>query len=236
MATSSPLINKSLRRYVVPVLKSAGFEKVDQRNAWSWHPDCIWVFNIRAVGNYFSEGTGWPPSSVSVMLGVFYTFIPFPTERLALKLDALGRALPAEHLCHMRSYLPRAFPQEDRTYRLSRPAERARTDLWWLDCDGTNAEEVATAIGGSILRTALPWFHRRTDLHAVLEAVERERDCFRKFALAAYLARQVGASELHTKYVFLAEQEGRRIGRVPDRKRWFDSVDCLGLVVAADSL
>lgn len=62
----------------------------------------VWVVNIRAVGHRFSSVTGWPPGSVGVWLGVFYSFIPTVG---ALKVDAEGRPLPAEFMCHMRSHL-----------------------------------------------------------------------------------------------------------------------------------
>ena len=64
MASTSALLNKVLRRSVVPTLREAGFQHTDARNGWSWRDDFIWVFNIRAVGSYFSDCTGWPPGSL----------------------------------------------------------------------------------------------------------------------------------------------------------------------------
>jgi hypothetical protein len=78
MASPSAVVNTSLRTHVVPVLREAGFEKVDARNVWAWRDHAVWVFNIRAVGPRFSEVTGWPPSSLTVWLGVLFTFAPDP--------------------------------------------------------------------------------------------------------------------------------------------------------------
>jgi hypothetical protein len=88
MATTSSLLNKPLRAQVVPILREEGFQQVDARNAWSWRDDFIWVFNVRAVGSYFSGVTGWPPGSVGVWLGVFFAFAP---SIGGLKIDEQGR-------------------------------------------------------------------------------------------------------------------------------------------------
>jgi hypothetical protein len=99
MTSTSALLNKPLRARLLPILRKAGFQYMDARNAWLWQDDFIWVFNIRAVGAYFSGVTGWPPGSVGVWLGVFFAFAP----RLSgLKIDEKGRLRPPEHACHMR--------------------------------------------------------------------------------------------------------------------------------------
>ncbi|MGD0088808.1 MAG: DUF4304 domain-containing protein [Planctomycetota bacterium] len=220
MLPSSTIINRSLRTYVMPALRAGGFEKVDARNAWNWRSECIWVFNIRAVGNYFSAVTGWPPASVCVWLGVYYRFIPRTGK---IKTDEKGRVCPAEFACHMRSHLDRGLLQRDRvgTLRSENPAERSRRDIWWLDPDGTNAEEVARDIAARVSETAIPWFTRCTDLKAALSEVEAGHDCFIKFVLAAYVAGRLENVALRDKYTRLAEEEGLRIGHVPDKEKWF---------------
>jgi hypothetical protein len=137
MTSSSAIINKAFRRHLCPVIRAAGFEKVDARNGWAWKTDCVWVLMVRAVGNYFSEVTGWPPASVGVSLGVYYSFIP---SRQPFKADKKGRSLPTEYQCHMRSRLESRLPQDDRVSVLPNPAERGRKDLWWLDPSGASAD------------------------------------------------------------------------------------------------
>ena len=151
--SASEHMNKPLRRLVSPVLRAAGFQRVDARNAWSWRDDCVWVFNIRAVGSYFSDVTGWPPSTVGVWLGVRFSFISSPGP---VKLDKSGRPLPAEWMCHLRSHLNRRLDQHDRISALSNAAERRRTDLWWVDRHGANAEEVALDIAYVLSEYGLP--------------------------------------------------------------------------------
>lgn len=218
MTSSSSIINKAFRGHLSPALRTAGFEKVDARNGWAWKKDCIWVLTVRAVGSYFSAVTGWPPSSVGVSLGAYYPFIPRPKP---VKNDKDGRLIPAEYECHMRSHLERRLLQDNRVTILNNPAERSRQDLWWIDRDGANADEVALDIVGVFTEIALPWFDKCADLEIALSAVEAERDHLDKFVLAAYLAGKLGRSETREKCARLAEQEGQRIGVQPDKEYWF---------------
>lgn len=218
MAESSTLINKSLRKHVSPVLREAGFEKVDARNGWAWKPDATLVVSIRAVGRYFGEVTGWPPSSVCVWLGANYSFMPYLRP---LKLDPAGRVLPSEHECHMRSHVERRLEQEGRIKTLSNAVEKKRRDIWWFDSNGGNAEEVARDIAECFQNQAVPWFARCLDLDAAFRSIESERDCFTKYVRAAHLAKRIDRVNAHKQYSDLAEKEGKRIGVTPDPKTWF---------------
>jgi hypothetical protein len=215
-STSAPL-NKPLRTLVVPILRDAGFQQVDARNGWSWRNDLIWVFNIRSVGSYFSGVTGWPPGSVCAWLGVFFTFAPRPG---GMKVDDRGRMRPAEHSCHMRDHLVRNVDQSSRMRRLWNSAERERTDIWWVQPDGENVDEVASDIANALRDHGLPWYARASDLESALGLVEAGHDCLVKFAKAALLARRLGDEDRWRRYDALAETEARRIGHSVDRDTW----------------
>jgi hypothetical protein len=201
MSTSS-VINKSLRKRVLPVLRAAGFEKADPRNGWLWSNESISVFNIRAVGAYFASVTGWPAASVCVWLGIYFPFIP----RLRPgKIDDQGRMLVAESECHMRSQLHRKLAQAEYVRCLKNSGEQRRTDIWWLEPDGSNADLVAADITDAIRDVALSWYETYSDLSSSLAAVETRHDCYQKFRLAAYLASRLRKVGLAKKYVALAE-------------------------------
>jgi hypothetical protein len=210
MVATSAVVNRSLRKRVTPLLREAGFQKVDARNGWRWREKVVLVFNIRAVGSYFADVTGWPPGSVGVWLGGFYTF---GVASSSIKVDKEGRRLPAEYQCHMRSHLECGLDQANRVCALPNPAERARRDIWWLDPDGANSEEVASDIAVSLLEHGVPWYWHISDLETALASVEGERDCFAKFERAAFLARELGDEKRWQKYKALAEAEAQRIGR-----------------------
>jgi hypothetical protein len=218
MATTSQLINFSLRRHVTPVLRDAGFQKVDARNGWRPHDKVVWVFNIRAVGNYFSKVTGWPPGSVNVWLGCYYTFMP---QSPKIKRDKLGRLQPAEYECQMRSHLECGRDQAQMVQSLRNPAERRRKDIWWVEPDGKDADEVAKDIGISLSKDGLPWYSLNSNLETALEKFEKRNDCFVKFAKAAFLARELGYTERWQKFDSLAEAEAKRIGKNLDRNTWY---------------
>lgn len=215
MAATSAIVNRALRAQVAPVLRAAGFAKVDARNGWRWFHKTVWVFNIRAVGNYFSEVTGWPPGSVGVWLGMFYSFMP---TDLPVKVDNEGRPLPSEYLCQMRSHLECTLDQSQRLERLPNPAERHRKDIGWIEPDGSDATSAAADIASALVGQGVSWFEAHSNLAAALSEVEGSHDCFVKFDTAALLARELGDGAKVLKYAERACAEGRRIGRCLDAK------------------
>ena len=217
MASISAVVNRSLRAHVTPALRNAGFDEVDARNGLARKGACIWVFQIRAVGSYFSQVTGWPASSVGVHLGIHYTFIPpLPT----VETDDEGRLRPKEFECHRRGHLERRLEGAPRK-TLSNPAERERKDLWWVEPDGSDADAVARDIAEQMHGTGHPWYEAGTDPAQALSEVEAGHDCLSKFVCARYLALELRRVETERKWRALAEQEALRIGQRPDTGSWF---------------
>ena len=215
MASTSAIVNRVLRSATAPILRGAGFAIIDSRNAWRWSGQAICVYNVRAVGLYFSKVTGWPPSSVNVSLG---TYFPFIARKDGIKVDADGRLLPAEYQCQMRSHLECGLEYPEKRQSLSNPAERSRKDLWWIDPDGSNAIEVAADIAAALQQFGLPWFDRQSDLRLALAEVEEQQDCFTKHDTAAFLAREIGDKAHLKTYAAKAEAEALRINLSMDRQ------------------
>lgn len=208
---SSPDIDKLVRYYLSPVLRENGFAKVSARKAWGWKGHCVSVLQVRAVGSYFSDVTGWPPMSVCVWIGVYYDFIPFGGHTPP-KLDGKGRLVPDEAYCHMRSHLSRSLDQSRFTDRLSNRAERLRKDIWWFERDGSNIEETVQDIALRFTDEGVAWFERYTDLSMTFAHIEAERDCYDKFYKAEYFARQLGLEDKYKMYTEKRVQERARIG------------------------
>jgi len=208
---SSPDIDKLLRKYLSPILRENGFAKVTARKAWGWQDHWFSVLQIRAVGKYFSDVTGWPPMSVCAWTGVYYDFIPFEGHTPPRR-DEKGRLVPDEAYCHMRSHLSRCLDQSRFTDQLSNPAERARKDIWWFERDGSNIEETVEDIALRFVSEGKPWFERYTDLSKTLADIEAERDCYKKFYKAEHFAKQLGLEAKHKMYAERRVQEKARIG------------------------
>ncbi len=209
---SSPEINKAIRRSLSPQLKQNGFTRVQTRRNWGWRGPCTWVLELRAVGAHFGAVTGWPPMSIGVWIGVFYDFVPRDVP-VVFELSPEAKPLPREWDCPQRSHLDIGLDQRRYRQQLNNPAEKARTDIWWVEPDGGNLEEVMEDITHQFLAQGLFWFERMTDIHAVYTEIEREHECFDKFSRAAYFAKYLGRDEEYQDYRSRMEKEAHRVGR-----------------------
>lgn len=129
----SPEINKTIRRILSPSLREAGFNKVNSRQNWAWIDHCIWVLEIRAVGKYFSDVTGWLPMSINVDLGIYYDFIP--SRNCEIKIGTQDELLPKPFQCHLENQLNCHINQARYKNHLDNPAEKEREDIWWVEPD-----------------------------------------------------------------------------------------------------
>ena len=205
----SPEINKVIRKSLSPILKENGFNKVNTRNNWRWIDQCIWVLKIGAVGNYFSEVTGWSPMSIHVELGIYYVFIPSIEE---IKKGTNGELLPKEYQCHLREELNCNLNQSNYTRHLDNPADRTRTDIWWVEPDGSNVNEVIEDIGKSFVEKGLNWYINNTDLETAFNTIENQHnDGYDKYYKAKYFAELLKQEEKFDMYNYLFEQEKKRI-------------------------
>ena len=206
----SPEINKVIRRTLSPVLRESGFARTQTRNNWGWHGPCTWVLNICAVGHYFNLVTGWPSMSVGVCFAVMYDFIPprFPDR---IKTTPQGKLLPQYFQCEQSQHLDVGINQRKYTLELGIPAERARTDIWWIERDGSNMEGAIEDIARQFVVQAFPWFERKSDIPAAYAENEAGLDCLGKFSRGAYFAKYLKREDEFRGYVAKLEQEAHRI-------------------------
>jgi len=204
----SPQIDKYIRKTISPILRNNGFSKVKTRNNWAYQEKCIWIFNIRSVGYYFSQVTGFPPMSLTAWLGIFYTFIPHPPK---IKVDKDGLLLPPEYAGHLRLTLKNHNCKLQIRSRLKNPLEVQREDIWWIDPDGCNLEPMINDLAKSLQTEGIPWLKYGTDLNNAFDFIQKERDCYNKFRLAMYLSKEIGNEKEYIKYTHLWEEEEKRI-------------------------
>ncbi len=198
MSSISSEINKVFRQVISPALLDAGFSKTTARRSWKWLEDCVWVLEIRAVGKYFSDVTGWPPMSVGVWTGIYHEFIPSVTGR-ATKNDDKGRLLPNEVECHSRSHLTCTLNQSTFTKDFYNPAEQKRKDIWWIEHDISNIESVAENICLRFIEQGLPWYQKFTAPENLLIELERT-SCYDNWFRAMYLSQNLGLKEKFEEY------------------------------------
>ncbi len=211
---STAEINKVLRKTLSPFLRENGFSVVQARKAWGWHDHCVWVLNIRAVGKYFSQVTGWPPMSVGVSTGIYYDFIPEEGRSPYVHVDAQGRLCPDEVACHIRSHLEITLDQQSYQSQLTNLVERRRKDIWWIAPNGENVSRVVEDIADSFMTHGIGWYIYHTDLVNAFSEIERGHDCLIKFYQAAHFARHLGYEAQYQEYLKRLERERERIGRM----------------------
>ncbi|KQL50497.1 hypothetical protein AN964_22840 [Heyndrickxia shackletonii] len=205
----SPEINKVIRQILSPTLKENGFDKVNTRHNWGWHNHCTWVFDITAVGKNFSDITGWSPMSVYVDLGIFYDFVP-PKDG-EIKIGTKNELIPKPHQCQLQKQLHCRVDQSIYTNKLDNPAEKKRNDIWWIEPNGSNIEEVINDIKQSFLSDGLEWLLKNTDLETAFKEIESEHDSFNKFYKARCFAEHLNDNFKFEEYSELLEKEQKRI-------------------------
>lgn len=164
-------IDKLIRKIIFPSLKENDFRKIKGRTAWGWCDDCIWVFNIKAVGHFHSIITNWPSASLTVNLGIYYTYLPHIREA---KKDESGLMYPKEYECNRRAQLTCSYDQLKYTEHVEcNSSEKKRRDIWWIQPDGSNIGEVINDINNRYLENAVKWFWEKSNKELTLQEAER---------------------------------------------------------------
>ena len=201
-------INKEIRSRISPILEAARFSIVNTRESWRYEREAISVLNIRAVGGHFSTVTGWPGQSLLCHIGIYFPFFPAQIE---IKSDAdSGKLLPPEAACHLRLILNAGIAQTDYTRSLGNPAERKRTDIWWIDPAGANLVTAVTDLANSVRTQAIPFFDKFSSPIAALAEIQKERDCFEKFIRSFLIAKHIKHPDT-ANFRNLAKEEAQRI-------------------------
>ena len=156
-----------IRKIIFTSLKENGFTKIKGKNAWGWHDDCIWVFNIRSVGKVHSYITKWPEYSLTVSLGIYYTYLPHKSNA---KVDESGLLYPKEYECNRRAELTCSYDQFKYTeYIKCNISEKKRRDIWWVEPDGSNLSEVVNDINNGFLNYAVKWYKEKSNKELTMQ-------------------------------------------------------------------
>jgi hypothetical protein len=152
-----------------PVLKDHGFDKFHDCGAWRHGDRRIDVIYLRFFPKPDTMKWGVTPFSFALEAGVYFPFIP-PVNPLKIKADD-GEMLPQEVDCHIRrDSIERGFKQ--RKNRIP--------NIWCVEPDGSNIEEILEDGRTQLIEQALSWFGRLDDVRYVSELLTRtQRTAFR---------------------------------------------------------
>ena len=167
-------VNRALRKILHPALRCAGFTKFKGRCAWHYEDEYIWALQIRAVGNYFSLVTDYPPMSLCGELCIFFPDFPSTDPGLPDSkppIDKDGLYIPKPQHCHIRYSLEVGLDQQaDREVIHSKP-ERDRDDVWYVRKDGSNINAVVEDIRRSVVEWGIQMLQQPYNSHS--EQVKR---------------------------------------------------------------
>jgi len=194
-------LNKYIRKHLKPFLIENGFKKVTDRHYSKTAGIFDYTIEIKSVGKYFSEVTGWPPQSIHSVGGVFCNAIKsWHKKEYHFQVD---------NLC--------SINQTAIKEKLKSEPERKREDIWWID-DESNLEEIVNDLKDSISNYSFGFFCRFEEKSVDDMIAETKRmggeywKNFRLYYLYKFLNMEKEAEESRTKYI----TEGMQLGMKKD--------------------
>ena len=194
---NSSSLNKYIRKHLSPFLIENGFEKITDRDYSKTVGIFDYIIEIKAVGKYFSNVTGWPPQSISSVGGVFCNVIKsWHQKEYHFQVD---------NLC--------SIDQTAIKRKLKSEPERKREDIWWID-DESNLEEIVNDLKNSINNYSLVYFlgFEAKSVDDMISETERMGGeywkNFRLYYLYNFVNMEKEAEESRAKYIV----EGMKLG------------------------
>ena len=195
----SKLVSAELRIQLRPLLKSVGFARFTDRNAWRHADGRIDVINFQSFNSWLAEGLGCTTYSFAVNLGCAFTSIP---RQVPFRLRG-GLALPNEWECDLRRGLRKQIDQP----------EFLRENVWYVDERGRYLMPSVIDVKHVLTDHGLPWFERFADRTEVLRTLLEDADDHAgtwgfgsnpspmRALLIAYTALDLGQSELAREHL-----------------------------------
>jgi hypothetical protein len=199
----SKQVNKVIKLELTPLLISNNFNRISDRRYIKITDNYYYGIEIKSVGKYFSDVTGWPSQTISSFGGLFCRLIK---PRFELK-----NGLPEEGNYHFRVENICGLNQDFNTKKLTNLAERKRKDLWWID-DYSNLQNIISDLKESIVNNSINYFNKFIYGEDLIQNVEEMKDCFNKYWDAYYLYKSLNKESETNKYKIKLINESKRIG------------------------
>ena len=195
---TSSTFNKVIRTHLKPFLIESGFERVSDRYYVKTVGIFDYIIEIKSVGNYFSEVTGWPPQSIQSTGGVVCNVIKQANKKVY--------HFQKDNLC--------SLDQTSIKDRLNTWPEREREDIWWID-DDSNLEEIVNDLKDSIEKYSFGFFNsfKGKTIEDMIAETEKQNDGYWKYLHLYYLYKFVDKEKEaeENKGKFIAEGKKSRV-------------------------
>jgi hypothetical protein len=191
-AAGTAEVHNALKCHLFPIIRQHGFTKIKGKSCYKYNKSSVFLISVEAVGKHFSDVTGFTPSSFMCTLGVYFPFVvnKYDPEGEGIEYDKDG--LPAGICLHQSLRLENFDFSKQKCRRIiDNPANATRKDVWWVERDGSNAEEMVLDLLAAFQATAPEWFATYEDLETAFHEIEKERDCPGKFEILYYMAKEL---------------------------------------------
>lgn len=146
MKFTSGQVSGFIQHEVWPILRTAGFDQFTGRNAWRRSKDVVEVINFQSFNSYLANALGCTTFSFAINLGVYYLCHHRTPWRAKLRYSTAPNT-PLESACHARLHLKK---------RITQP-QFPRSDVWFIQSDGSNLEDAGNDAFDTIKDVGLPW-------------------------------------------------------------------------------
>ncbi len=191
-AVGTAEVNKALKRHLLPIVRQHGFSKIKGKSYYKYNKSSVFVVSVETVGKHFSDVTGFTPLSFMCTLGVYFPFVinKYAPDGEGVEYDKDD--LPIGIYLHQSLRLENFdFSKQECRRGVNNPAETARKDAWWVERDGSNAEDMVLDLVAAFQAIAPEWFATYEDLETAFREIEKERDCPSKFEKLYYMAKEL---------------------------------------------
>jgi hypothetical protein len=157
----SKVVNKEIKKHIIPLLKEHGFQVFTARSAWRDRENKIDVINFQSFNSFLAEVLQCTTFSFAVNLGVYFKCIPNQYKNSPLKVRS-NIICPEEYSCHIRRSLNKTLEQK----------EFMRNSVWAIDKNGENLDVVISDAARVIESEAFSWFERFENINEVMRTLK----------------------------------------------------------------
>ena len=212
----SKIVNRIIKKEITPFLMENQYLKISERKYLKTTDFYYFGIEIKSVGYYFSEVTGWPPQSIVSSGGIMCRLIEsefFNNSEFIKTLYKNSDFFPIAHGKHQ-VIIENActLNQEKNTKNLKYKAEQDRKDLWWID-DNSKVEIIINDIKESIKNNSMNQFNNFNIGEDLIAELKKLKDSYYKYHELYSIYKSLKMKNEVEEYKNKLIEEGKRIGK-----------------------